>query len=104
MNGNKKVKISFVKGFFDADGSYRINQKKHDYRVRFGQVDKQVIVNLKTMLENLGFETSQILGPYQYKEIGKPYYEVQMHGKSQVLKFNTMIKPCHPNKKLDEKL
>ena len=100
-HGSRGIKISFIRGFFDADGSYTINYDKYDYQVRFGQVDKQVILDVKEILEKLGFKVSNLLGPYKYKENAKSYYEIQIHGKYQFLRFNRIIKPIHPNKQMD---
>ena len=90
--GSHGIRTSFIKGFFDADCSYSVNYDKYDYRVRFGQVDKQVILDAKEILESLRFKSSDLLGPYQYKKEVKPYYEIQIHGKHQFLRFSKIIK------------
>jgi intein/homing endonuclease len=99
--GSYEIKTAFLRGFFDADGSYCLNRAKYDYRVRFGQVEKQIIRDIKDMLESLGFKTGKLLGPYEYKEDAKPYYEVQVHGRDQVKDFNEIVKPSHPDKQLN---
>ena len=98
--GDKSINYSFISGFFDADGFYYLIPEKKDYRVRLGQSEFQVLQDIKEMLEN-DFKCSNVLGPYQSKEGVKPYFELHIHGISQVKKFYRLIKPCHPDKQLD---
>ena len=100
--GSHAIRTAFIRGFFDTDGSSSVNHDKYDYRIRFGQIDKQIILDVKEILESLRFKVSNLLGPYQYKENAKPYYEIQIHGKHQFLRFAKIIKPTHPNKELTE--
>ena len=100
--GSHTVRTAFIRGFFDTDGSYCVNYDKYDYRVRFGQIDKQVILDVREILQGLRFKVSELLGPYQYKKDARPYYEIQLHGKHQFLRFSKIIKPRHPEKQLDD--
>ncbi|MFX1508330.1 MAG: LAGLIDADG family homing endonuclease [Promethearchaeota archaeon] len=101
INGDKAVRHAFIRGFFDADGFYYIKPDNSDYRVRFGQADQLVLENLRDILSQEGFKCSDVLGPYQLKPNAKPYYELHVYGRNQMLRFQDLIRPCHPNKQLD---
>ena len=100
--GNKDLHYAFIKGFFEADGYYHIRPENSDYRVRLGQSEFYILLDIKTMLNGM-FKCSKVLGPYQAKTKPhvKPYYELHIHGINQVKKFHELIKPCHPRKKLN---
>lgn len=100
QKGSKPIQYGFLSGFFDADGWYYFVPEKHDFRVRFGQAEFQVLQDIKIMLEPK-FNCSEVLGPYQSKLEAKPYYELHLHGKHQVIQFHGIIKPCHPDKQLE---
>ena len=98
--GNKLLKFNFVSGFFDADGFFYLVPENNDFRVRFGQSEFQVLQDIKEMLKD-DFTCSDVLGPYQSKEGVKPYFELHIYGIDQVKKFHRVIKPCHPDKRLE---
>ncbi len=100
--GVKPIQYSFISGFFDADGFYYLVREKQDYRVRLGQSEFQILQDIKEML-NDRFNCNEVFGPYQSKENVKPYFELHIYGKNEVKKFHRIIKPCHPEKQLDEK-
>jgi len=100
LDGGKTVRYAFLRGFFDADGFYYIEPDNSDFRVRFGQVDRVVLEDIRDILYREGFECRDVLGPYQSKPNAKPYYELHIHGQKQVRRFHNLIKPCHPNKQL----
>ena len=100
LDGNKEVRRSFIRGFFDAEGCYYIKPNASDYRVRFGQADRFILEGVRNILIHDGFTCSAVLGPYQSKPNVKPYYELHIHGRSQVQRFHELIKPSHPNKRL----
>jgi hypothetical protein len=72
-----------------ADGSLYHNPKEYIYRI------------IKEILDE-NFHCSEVLGPYKSKETAKPYYELHIHGIKQLIKFREMIKPCHPDKQLQD--
>ncbi|MHA1410950.1 MAG: LAGLIDADG family homing endonuclease, partial [Candidatus Odinarchaeia archaeon] len=100
MNGCESIRLSFIRGFFDADGFYYVKPEKSDFRIRFGQSEFGILKNVKEILDNY-FKCSSVLGPYRSKENVKPYYELHIYGREQVYAFHKLIKPCHPNKQLD---
>lgn len=100
LEGEQDVGRAFVRGFFDADEFYYLNPIKSDYRVRFGQVDSEVLDGVRRILAKDDFKCSEVLGPYRSKTNSKPYYELQIYGKSQMFRFHDLIRPSHPNKQL----
>lgn len=62
---NQNDEISFLKGFFDAEGSiYRNKKQKSDTRIIMYQKDKRVLEYIKSILEKLNIY-SKIYGPYK---------------------------------------
>jgi intein/homing endonuclease len=104
IDGNQEIHYAFIRGFFDADGFYYIEPSASDYRVRFGQASSSILEGIREILQIGGFKCSEVLGPYQSKKDVKPYFELHIHGKNQLLKFHKLIKPCHPNKQLDSSM
>jgi intein/homing endonuclease len=100
LKGSEEVHRAFVRGFFDAEGWYHMDQKKFDYRVRFGQANYKILKGIQDILHREGFRCSAILGPYQSKPNAKPYYELHIHGRDQLIRFHKLIKPNHPHKQL----
>ncbi|MEJ2250328.1 MAG: LAGLIDADG family homing endonuclease [Candidatus Lokiarchaeota archaeon] len=96
-NGASEVQNRFIRGFFDADGFYTLYPKISDYRVRFGQSEYFILADIKEILQP-EFKCSEVLGPYQSKKRAKPYWELHLYGKAQVIKFHEKIRPCHPQK------
>lgn len=101
LMGDLDVHRGFIQGFFDADGYYLIEEDDSDFRVRFGQSEYGVLSGIRTILSRDKFKCSNVLGPYQSKPNVKPYFELHIHGRRQVLRFHHLIKPCHPEKQLD---
>ena len=97
MESENSIRYAFIRGFFDADGWFHINSTKNDYRIGFGQSEFHIIKNIREILQE-EFKTSDILGPYQSKTKNKPYYQLHLYGIEQLLKFNKLIKPGHPEK------
>lgn len=100
LDGDIKVQRAFVQGFFDADGYYVIDEINSDYRVRFGQSEYDILAGIRNILIHSKFNCSNVLGPYRSKPNVKPYYELHIHGLKQVLRFQKVIRPCHPQKQL----
>jgi hypothetical protein len=103
MQSETAIQYAFVCGFFDADGFFLLDPKKHDYRVRFGQAEFHILKDIKAILSD-EFQCSEVYGPYQSKEGVKPYFELHLYGIDQVHKFHQLIRPCHPEKQVNSLL
>jgi len=95
MEGNDAVKLGFIQGYFDGDGSIDLNQGKYT-RVRFGSINLNGLKQLKKILEDLKMECS-LNGPY--KRIGKKdAYEILLKRKG-TERFINLIQSSHSKKK-----
>jgi DNA-binding transcriptional regulator WhiA len=97
---SKKEKVSYLRGFFDAEGGIPHNQNARFY-IQLVQKDKQKIFSIKEMLAELGIRTGKIHNPS--KRIDPNYWRIFVLAESQ-LDFVKIIGTWHPRKiKLLEK-
>ncbi len=61
---NKEEKVSYVKGFFDAEGGIPKNEKARFY-IQLVQKNKEKLEKLKILLNDLGIKTGKIHNPSQ---------------------------------------
>jgi len=85
--GSNEIKRSFIRGFFDGDGS------ADRRRIRFASVNLKALKKLKKILESFNFNP-KIYGPYKSKKKNrKDIYEIYLMKKEEVNKFISFIKP-----------
>ncbi|MBI2084517.1 MAG: LAGLIDADG family homing endonuclease [Candidatus Aenigmarchaeota archaeon] len=99
---NGDSSISFVRGFFEAEGQLYISKnKKQDFRVIMHQKDSKVLENVKEVLDKLEIK-SKIYGPYKND---KSYiFRLIIFTKRNVEKFWKTIEPSNSikfNKKVN---
>ncbi len=74
INGSKKVKISFLRGFFDGDGTVSNNN------IRIFSTNKTGLIQIMSVLNDLKFEHS-LRGP-ELKADRKPLYYLRILSKA----------------------
>jgi len=96
------VKKEYVKGFFDAEGGVpHLDEKKFknkNINIYFSQGNKEVLEELKFIINNFGIKTGKVCGPYYKKGYENPQYALKIHGINQVVKFYNIFDSNHPLK------
>jgi len=95
-NSPKEIQISYVCGFFDAEGhvpSKTVKNKR--FRITFTQKDESSLIYIKDFLSEFGIKTSAISS-----------YSFAIYGKEMIEKFHTNFGLLNPSKsgRLDEML
>lgn len=90
----EQEKISYIRGFFDAEGGIPKSNKERFY-IQLTQKDKKKIQKLKKMLNDIKIETGKIHNPS--KNVDPNYWRMYILTKSQEL-FVTKINSWHPRK------
>ena len=91
---DKEEKISYVRGFFDAEGGIPRNKKARFY-IQLTQNDKEKLEKIKKLLNDLGIKTGKIHNPSQL--VDPDYWRMYILASSQRL-FLTKIRTWHPRK------
>ena len=100
MKSNKDIKIGFLKGFFDGDGSVDIIKGKIP-RIRIPSTNFNGLTQIKIILDKLKIE-SNLNGPYK-RENKRDSYEILLR-KNGIERFIKFIKSDHSKKKLRFKI
>lgn len=102
------IKKNYVKGFFDAEGGVphveERDVKKKDIRIHFSQGNKEVLNDIKEMINLFGIKGGKICGPYFKKGYKNPMYAFIIHGVNEVTKFYHTFGSLHPLKIIRLKL
>jgi intein/homing endonuclease len=93
---NNNEKLSFIRGFFEVEGSIYINsKKKNDVRIIMYQKYPEVLQTISTYLEFFGIH-SKIYGPYNN---GKNLiYRLIIFSKQNSMKFLDVVNPNENSK------
>lgn len=91
---SKKEKISYLRGFFDAEGGIPKN-KQDDFYIQLVQNEKNKLIKLKRMLKGLGINVGKIHNPS--KKIAPDYWRMFISADSRK-KFVKIINSWHPRK------
>ncbi len=91
---SKEEKISYIRGFFDAEGGIPHNKKARFY-IQLVQNDKEKLRRLKEILKELKIRTGKIHNPS--KNVDPDYWRMYILADSQI-KFIKKIKTWHPEK------
>jgi len=87
-------KISYIRGFFDAEGGIPRNIKARFY-IQLTQNDKERLEKIKNLLNDLGINTGKIHNPSQL--VDPDYWRMYVPADSQKV-FLTKIGSWHPRK------
>jgi intein-encoded DNA endonuclease-like protein len=90
----KKEKISYIKGFFDAEGGIPRNKKARFY-IQLTQNDKKKLEKIKKILNCLKIDVGKIHNPS--KSVDPDYWRIYILAKSQQ-SFLVKIGTFHPRK------
>ena len=85
---NDEVKKAYVRGFFDADGSLLVREKKNN-EIQFSQKSRRTLSELKGILNNLDIRTGKIAK-------SRRILKLTIAETRSVLKFITEIGSSHP--------
>ena len=91
---SNEEKISYIRGFFDAEGGIPRNGKARFY-IQLVQNDREKLEKLKILLSGLGIKTGKIHNPSQ--SVDPDYWRMYVLAKSQQ-SFLTKIGSLHPRK------
>lgn len=84
---SKDVKIAYVKGVFDADGS--IFRKRKFYEIQISQGSKKFLEEIRNILYEFDIKSSVCKS--------KDIFKIDISAKTRVKKFITKIGSLHPN-------
>jgi intein-encoded DNA endonuclease-like protein len=91
---NSEEKISYVRGFFDAEGGIPRDEKARFY-IQLVQNDREKLEKLRDLLNDLGIETGKIHNPSQ--SVDPDYWRMYILADSQRI-FLAKIGTWHPRK------
>jgi len=91
---NNEEKISYIRGFFDAEGGIPRNEKARFY-IQLVQNDRKKLEKLKVLLNDLKIKTGRIHNPSQL--VDSDYWRMYVLANSQKI-FLTKIGTWHPRK------
>ena len=91
---NDEEKIGYIKGFFDAEGGIPKNEKARFY-IQLVQNNREKLVKIKKLLNDLEIETGKIHNPSQ--SVDPDYWRMYVVAKSQQ-SFLKKIGTWHPRK------
>lgn len=91
---NPEEKVAYIRGFFDAEGGIPRNPKARFY-IQLVQNDKEKLVKIKKLLNDLRIETGKIHNPS--KSVDPDYWRMYVPAKSQQ-SFLRKIGTWHPRK------
>lgn len=98
IKSNNKVVSSFLRGFFDAEGSIRLEKSlgsKCNYvRIRFAIKEKEIVEKVKYLLMRFGIETSNI-----HRKHDQELYIIEIKDTLSIDLFRKHIGFFHPKKK-----
>jgi intein-encoded DNA endonuclease-like protein len=89
-----KEKVSYIRGFFDAEGGIPRNYKARFY-IQLSQNDKEKVENLKKLLGDLGVKTGKIHNPS--RKVNPSYWRLYVLADYQG-KFIREVGSWHPRK------
>ena len=110
-NSSLNCQVEYVRGFFDAEGgilrieNYEHNkillqEKLQDIRINFGQINKESLNFIKMVLEKLSISSGKICGPYFKNNNSKPFYQLNIYGIKNLIKFHDFVGTLHPLKQM----
>ena len=91
LSFNREAQLTFVRGFFDAEGSVPKRHPKTCYRIFILQKDRQVLQIISKILKSVGIITGNI-------EKNKNIFSLPIRSKRKIQLFSDLIKPEHPVK------
>ena len=98
INGKNILKVAFLRGFFDGDGSVDFSNRGKIPRIRITSVNFTGIKQLDKMCKSLGLECN-INGPYRSKIIDRRSSYELLFKTSSVNKFIRLIGSNHSKKR-----
>lgn len=90
ISGSKHVKLGFLRGFFDGDGSISLTTKNR-YKIRFFSVNLKELKKVQKITNSLGMR-SKIYGPYWGKSSKTGIYELTLISKD-AIDFVSAVNP-----------
>jgi len=92
VQSDKQFILSFIRGFYESEGSYVVDQKHHHRRADMTNTNSKLLMMVKGLLEELKFHP-KIYGPYPKGQGRKDEYRICIHGE-EIKQFLKLIKPC----------
>lgn len=99
-NSNRKIKLSFLKGLYESEGSYYIQSVGTSKRLDISNTDKKLILITKNILESLSIKLSLYTQKY---DTNKVVYIISLFS-SNIDKFLGYVKPIIRYKPSNQKL
>ncbi len=90
LTGTRQVKLSFLSGFFDGDGSISLTSKNR-YKIRLFSVNLKELKKVEKLINSLGMK-SKVYGPYWGKGSKTGIYELTLISKD-AINFVNNVKP-----------
>ncbi|HIH20902.1 TPA: hypothetical protein HA244_06575 [Candidatus Micrarchaeota archaeon] len=104
LNGAPVLRMAYVRGFFDAEGSVNSFEKttldfsEKNIRIYLAQANKPVLEELRKILLEFGVRCGRVCGPYFKKNSTTGMYALLVYGSKEVLKFYDCFNSTHPDK------
>jgi len=76
---NKKYIVRYLRGLYEAEGSYSVHKPTYTYKVRFSNSNISMLENVSKLVTKIGFH------PHRSKKM------IQLSKKNEVLKFLKLI-------------
>ncbi len=105
---NPRFQISFIRGFWDTEGScphvekYLAGERKRNKippQIGFHQNGtSELLVEVRGILMKYGIQCSKISGPISRPVNKKPEFRFFIYSTNRIRKFSMLIKPEHPEK------
>jgi intein-encoded DNA endonuclease-like protein len=92
LGDNLALIKAFVRGFYESEGCYSINEKKRDFCIKAYNSDFGKINLFVRLVKKLGFQCS--VYRYRYEGRGKSEYSIRIGRKSIVKRFLEVVNPC----------
>ena len=90
VDGSEDVKLGFLRGYFDGDGSISLTSKNR-YKIRIFSVNLTELKKIEKMISSLGMRT-RIYGPYLGKSSKTGIYELTLISQD-AINFVNNVKP-----------
>lgn len=100
LNANNKIKISFLRGMFDTDGSISFKKDNKGFHskpiISISMKSEQITLQIKELLTSLNFNVQTFLNLYKDKKKKYTGNKIELAGKKNLSKFQEIIKFRNP--------
>jgi len=89
LNGKNSLKFAFLKGYFEADGSFNFYRKKYG-KIRFVSINRRVLEGIQRLLEDIGIKVNLIKEKNKFTS-SKTLFSLNIYKSSHIDFFNKNV-------------